>query len=987
VKHCSSRPARFIATHLFYALVCICVCGFLALSGIAQQKNAQQENGQQEIVRQNKDMPKAEELPTGMSINPLAARRSTLQPLNPGLPDLPDFTVDHPISTAVSPDGATLLILTSGYNRNNDAKGKAIPLQTSEYIFVFDIQQARPVQRQALRIPNAYVGIAWAPDNTHFYVGGGQDDNVHVFAQDGEKWSESGAIALGHKTGLGIADRSETKVTPLDPMVAGLAVSPNGKKLLVANHQNDSVSLIDVEAKQVIAELDLRPGKINPAQKGVAGGEYPYGVVFASDDRAYVSSLRDREIIVLELKPSLAVSGRVKTHGQPGKLIVNREGTLLFAAADNSDSVVIVDTAKDKVVAEIKTTAPAGIFTNRGGFKGSNPNSLALSADEKTLYVTNGGTNSVAVIMLDIDPDDSRVVGMIPTAWYPTSVSVSKNGAMLYVVNGKSMPGPNPKACRNTMTTVSDDRACAAAGQYILQLEKGGFAVIPRPDAPELRELTQQVARNNHFVTSAEDPKNRQLFAFLHQHIKHVIYVVKENRSYDQVLGDLEKGNGDPSLTLFPEAITPNHHDLARRFVTLDNFFDSGEVSGVGWNWSTAARTTDEVERSIPLNYAFRGMTYDAEGANRNINVGMDSAHDRNTEKLDDAENQLPGHADVAAPDGPEDESGAGYLWDGALRSGLSLRNYGFFIDLSHYNIIPGSDPPIPLLHDPAASKTIVATATKANLQLVTDPYFRGFDQRFPDYWRYKEWEREFNDFVARDNLPNLELVRLPHDHLGLFNEAVDGVNTVETEIADNDYAVGLLVEKVAHSKYAKDTLIFVIEDDAQNGPDHVDAHRSLALIAGPYVKQRAVIARRFNTVALLRTMEEVLGIKPLGLNDALQPPMAEVFSTQQAGWTYKARVPSSLRSTKLPLPAETADDKAHTTKADLLPIHNAAYWAEKTKGFDFSTEDKLDSDSFNLILWNGLKAESTPYPSERNGRDLSKHRNELLREYRKSEN
>jgi DNA-binding beta-propeller fold protein YncE len=500
-----------------------------------------------------------------------------------------------------------------------------------------------------------------------------------------------------------------------------------------------------------------------------------------------------------------------------------------------------------------------------------------------------------------------------------------------------------------------------------------------------LRELTQQVARNNRFAMPADDPKSRQLFAFLHEHIKHVIYVVKENRSYDQVLGDLEKGNGDPSLTLFPEAMTPNHHELAREFVTLDNFFDSGEVSGVGWNWSTAARITDEVERSIPLNYAFRGMTYDAEGMNRNINVGLDSAHDRNTEKLDDAENQLPGHADVAAPDGPEDESGAGYLWDAALRVGLSVRNYGFFIDLSHYSIIPGAEPPIPMLHDPAASATRVATATKANLQQVTDPYFRGFDQRFPDYWRYKEWEREFDDFIAHNNLPNLELVRLPHDHLGLFNEAVDGVNTVETEIADNDYAVGLLVEKVAHSKYAKDTLIFMIEDDAQNGPDHVDAHRSLALFAGAYVKQRAVVSKRFNTVTLLRTMEEVLGIKPLGLNDALQSPMTDVFSTQQAAWNYKARVPGILRTTKLPLPAATADDK--TGAANVSPGHDAAYWAEKTKGFDFSAEDKLDSDSFNMVLWKGLKGDGQPYPSERDGRDLSKHRDKLLRDLRKSKN
>jgi DNA-binding beta-propeller fold protein YncE len=276
-----------------------------------------------------------------------------------------------------------------------------------------------------------------------------------------------------------------------------------------------------------------------------------------------------------------------------------------------------------------------------------------------------------------------------------------------------------------------------------------------------------------------------------------------------------------------------------------------------------------------------------------------------------------------------------------------------------------------------------VATATKANLQQVTDPYFRGFDQRFPDYWRFKEWEREFDGFVAHDNLPSLELVRLPHDHLGLFDEAVDGVNTVETEIADNDYAVGLLVEKVARSKYAKNTLIFVIEDDAQNGPDHVDAHRSLALVAGPYVKQRALISKRFNTVVLLRTMEEVLGIKPLGLNDALQPPMSEVFSTQQATWNYKARVPAILRSTQLPLPAATAEK----TLGPVASSHDAAYWAGKTKNFDFSAEDKLDSESFNLVLWKGLKGESQPYPSDRNGQDLSRHRDALLHAQRKSKN
>jgi YVTN family beta-propeller protein len=707
-------------------------------------------------------------------------------------------------------------------------------------------------------------------------------------------------------------------------------------------------------------------------------------VAFKGDDKAYVSSLRDREIVALDLHaaPAVAITGRIKVHGQPGKMVLNHAQNLLFAVADNSDSLVIVDTVKDRVLAEIKTTAPAAIFPNHAGFKGSIPTGVALSPDEKTVYVTNAGTNSVAVIHLDRDPDDSRVVGLIPTGWYPNAVSVSADGTLLYVVNGKSNAGPNPQGCRNTFSIARGDRPCSTAEQYILQLEKGGFAVIPLPSAGELQALTAQVAANNHFLPIADAIAGKEVFSFLRNHIKHVIYIVKENRTYDQVLGDLEKGNGDPRLNLFPDAMTPNHHDLARRFVTLDNFYDSGEVSGDGWNWSTAARATDVTERTIPMNYAQRGMTYDVEGVNRGINVGGGSAAARTTAKLDDRQNQLPGTADVAAPDGPEDETGAGYLWDSARRAKVSLRNYGFYIDLGHYSNSPDTGPAVPLLHDPAASHTRVAFPTKTALQDVTDPYFRSFDQSFPDYWRYKEWEREFDDYVKHDSLPSLELLRLNHDHFGNFKEAIDGVNTVETEMADDDYALGLVAEKVAHSKYGKDTLIFVIEDDAQDGPDHVDAHRSIAYVFGPYVKQGAVVSARYNTVSVLRTIEEVLGMQPLGLYDALQPPMTEVFSTEQATWTYSVHVPAILRTTQLPLPPATPDEK----KKSFQPGHDAAYWAEKTLGYDFSAEDKLDSAQFNLVLWNGLKGEDQPYPSDRDGRDLSKNRKRVLREYKNNQ-
>jgi YVTN family beta-propeller protein len=924
--------------------------------------------------------PKA--LPTGMSITPTAASGSKLLFLNPGLPGMPEFLADHPIATALSPDGRTLLVLTTGFNRVYDIKAKIVPERSNEYVFVYDVTQDPPAKLQAIPIPNTCMGFAWAPDGGQFFVSGGSDDNIHLFSQKlpaqgpGSWVEELPAIPLGHKEGLGIDDEEGSKDHKNKPVAAGLAVSHDGKRLLVANHMNDSVSLIDLAERKVIAELDLRPGKSDVARNGQAGGEYPYDVAFKGNDKAYVSSLRDREIVVLDLRSALAVSGRIKTRGQPGKMVMNPAQTALFAVADNSDTVVVVDTAKDRILTEIKITAPAGILPGKFGFKGANPTGLALSPDERTLFVSNGGTNSVAVVRLDRELDDGRVIGLIPTGWYPNAVSVSRDMRFLYVANAKSPAGPNPAGCRNTYYTVSsDDRPCALAQQYIWQLEKGSLEVVPLPDAAELKRLTLLVARNNHFSAPPEPLANRKLFAFLRSRVRHVIYIVKENRSYDQVLGDLEKGNGDPRLALFPEALAPNHHEIARRFVTLDNFHDSGEVSGNGWNWSTAARATDFVERTIPLNYAKRGLPYDVEGINRGINVGAARAEERVRGRLEDPENQLPGPADVSAPDGPEDATGAGYLWDSALRAKLTVRNYGFFANLAHYSATTEGGPAAPLLHDPAAAGVRVAFPTNPRLQEITDPYFRSFDMRFADYWRFKEWEREFDEFAKHDNLPSLELLRLPHDHFGNFTEAQDGVNTVETMMADNDYAVGLVLEKVAHSKYARDTLIFVIEDDAQNGPDHVDAHRSIALAAGPYVKQGAVVSRYFTTVSLLRTIEEVLGIQPLGLNDALQPPMTEIFSPRQESWSYTARVPAVLRGTQLPLPPQKAG------AAQALPRHDAAYWAGQTRGFDFSSEDKLDSAAFNLVLWNGLKDEREPYPAERDGRDLRKGRTRFLRD------
>ncbi|MHB8524887.1 MAG: bifunctional YncE family protein/alkaline phosphatase family protein [Candidatus Acidiferrales bacterium] len=978
---------------IFVVAVCAALAIYFGMHYAARPRRQPRVNAPQTPSLESRQV-----LPSGMTITPMAAPGAFFVPLNPDLPGLPSFVAGQPVTTAVSPDGATLLVLTSGYNRMDNALGREIKKDSNEYVFVFDISQPQPRKLQVLQVPNTFDGIAWNPNGAQFYVSGGVDDDVHTFARRNGRWAESGSpIALKHGKGLGI----DTK-----PEAAGVAVTADGKRLLVANFENDSVSMIDLAARKKIAELDLRPGKINSQQAGVPGGEFPFWIVIKGNDTAYVSSPRDRQIVVLDISGEPKVKARIAVPGEPTKMILDREQNYLYAALPSDDGVAMIDTASNRMLVTVGTTAPRATFSNPGRLMGSNPNGLALSPDGKQLYVTNGGANSIAVIddIPSARPVQTAVIGekgyisvgkvsgLIPTGWYPSSVSASRDGKTLYVVTSKSIPGPNVAGCRNTTSIARGSLdECYGQNEYILQLNKGGFEVIPTPQENELASLTKQVAANDHYVSDAQHAADNRKMAFLRAHIKHVIYIIKENRTYDQVLGDLPEGNGDPHLAMLPQPISPNHHQLAQQFVDLDNFYCSGDVSGEGWNWSTAARASQMVENIYPINYAGRGMTYDFEGDNRNINVGFATLADRraaNPETPNDKD-LLPGTADLDAPDGPGGDAGTGYLWDAALRANLTVRNYGFFLDGERYFARPGKGAPIPLLRDPYASKTQVAFADKPALMKITDPYFRGFDLKFPDYWRYTEWHREFQGYIASGKLPNLELVRLGRDHFGDFAGAIDGTGTVEAEMGDNDYSIGKLIEQVAKSPFAKSTVIFIVEDDAQNGPDHVDAHRSVALIAGAYVKQGAVISTHYTTVNMLRTIEEILGMKPMGINDDVLDPMADVFTTKAHAWSYTAIVPQILRSTKLPLPpatvaantgATTAASPEELSAAFAKPRHDAAYWAARTRGFDFSVEDHINSAQFNRILWKGLMGPKVPYPKVRDGRDLRRNRGALLR-------
>ena len=920
----------------------------------------------------------AQVLPTGATITPTAATGSVFVPLTTSLPDFPVYTPDGAETTAISPDGKTLLILTSGYNLMEDSSGNYTGTDSGEFVFVYDISTpSTPVQTQVVFLSDydeTFDGIVWAPNGSAFYVGGGGDDNVHTFTLQGGLWTEFGTpIALGHFGDL------MQKETETGPTAAILGITPDGKTLFVANHETDSITSVDLVHGAVLQEYDLRPGIINPAQTGVPGGEFPYGIAVAGTHRLRLQRARSRDRRAEFAGGVLTLTTRIPVAGNPERMVLNAAQTKLFVVAANSDALIIINTATNKVVSQVNTSAPVGILGS-GKYmpKGSNPNSVTLSPDESTAYVTNGGTNSVAVV--NLTGKTPSVAGLIPTGWYPNSVSISPDGSTLYVVNAKSVETANPLNCRyiNNDPGGGFGSACNLAAQdgsgnqYAWQNEYSGFLTLPVPSAVQLATLSGQVAQNNGFNFQLS-PNDIATMTFLQQHIQHVIYIVKENRTFDQVLGDLTNGaNADPAYTQFPASVTPNFHNFANNFVTFDNFDDSSMVSMDGWQWSLAARALDMNEKCVKVNYGKGGCQYDSEGTARNINVAITGVSARQAEQplYPPDPNLLPGNANEVEADGPDGKEGAGYLWDAALNAHLTVRNYGYYTDLGALDVREALGEISPTLAYPCSTKppTQVAWPAKKALLNRTDLCFWPFDQSYPDFFRYAEWAREFDRQVKTNKFPNLVLLRYDHDHFGNFGTASFGVNTPELQIADDDYAVGLTVDKIAHSPYANNTLIFVIEDDPQDGADHVSGDRSLAFIIGPYVKQGgAVVSKPYSTVTMLRTIEGVLGLPQLSVHDAGVPPMTDAFNISQAGWTYSAIPSSYLYGTSLPI----LNKYVQNPDAIPHPTHDAAWWEAQTKGMDFSQADRIPTEKFNRILWKGMMG-GRPYPALKPGKTVS---------------
>jgi YVTN family beta-propeller protein len=931
------------------------------------------------------------QLPTGQFVTPTILDGAVQQYLNPGLTAYPNFVAGMAVRSQLSPDGTRLAIITAGQNSLYKPDGTVDAANSTQFIFLYNVDgasRAKPVLTNVIKQVNAHVGLVFSPDGNTLYAAGGSDDAVYVYTRSGGSFTAAAPIGLGHfAPGATGSARNKGVGLSVQPNASGMGISADGRTLVVANNYNDSISVIDTATRLVRYEHDLRPYFVgNEGRDGKAGGTFPFAVVVKGNDTAYVSCDRDREVVVVDVSSPTAgtLIKRIKLDGNALGMTLDESQSRLYVAQDNADQVAVIDTSTNRVRARIDARAPAGMLPARK-YTGAATFAVTLSRDGNTLYAVNSGANSIAVIPLT-GRKANTVSGLIPTAYEPHDITFSADGSWMYIISGKSATGPNPghlagSTASITSITYPGGNAAAAASsrasnQYQFQLERASLVSAPVPSFGDLRDLTERVAKNNSY-SSETDEKDARVMQFLRRRIKHVIYVVKENRTYDQVLGDLTNGaNGDPNLTQFGQSLTPNNHNLATRFVTLDNFMNPGDGSMDGWSWTMQGRVTNTETITQQINYASvnRGLSYESEGANRNVPVNFGTVAERDaaagvagTTNYSDASASLPGgtvnllagtgnHASTDAPFGIED----GYIFNAVLKAGGTVRNYGFLVN----NIGSIGTKTAPVI-DPFASGIVQVAPLDPALAPLTDVYFRGYDQNYPDLWRYNEWKREFDQFVANGKLPGLSLVRISHDHMGSFGSALGGVNTPETQQADCDLALGRMVEAVANSRYAADTLIIVTEDDVQDGPDHADSHRGTAFVVGPYVKQGKVVSTRYNQVSALRTIEDVLGTEHINLNTAFQQPMADVFDIRSSGrWTYAAEASTVLATTTLALGKGDKEVK-FAAGLHITPQHDAAYWDKVTAGFDFSEADQVPPAQFNRVLWTGLMG-SRPYPTLR---------------------
>ncbi|HZD65659.1 MAG TPA: bifunctional YncE family protein/alkaline phosphatase family protein [Acidimicrobiales bacterium] len=768
---------------------------------------------------------------------------------------------DLPLATAVSPDGKTMVIVNAGYG--------------DQTVQVVDTATSKVVQTLSYKTPKAiFAGVAFGPQGHHAYVSGGGDNLIRTYTVSGQHLTENKSIALPTINPTG----GKVNMFP-----ARLAVTPDGKRLVVADQLADAATVVD-----------LATGSTHT----VGVGHRPYGVAISPDGKtAYVSNQGAKTLSVVDIAGTTPVVRSTITVGtHPNQILMNHAGSRLYVANGDSDQISVVDTATGKVAHTISLApykkAPVG----------ANPDGIALSPDQNTLYVANSGDNDLAVVNLGKD----QVQGLIPTAWYPTSVR--QVGSRLYAISAKGLgAGPNPNGPNPYTDNYRRSHDAAAwDAQYVGSMMKGMLTTLAVPTRAGLAQDTRRVDANDGFAKGSSVRGGGGVGqSVIPRHvgqsspIKHVIYVVKENRTYDQEFGSLGKGNGDPKLNLFGHASAPNSRTLQRRFVTLDNFYANSEVSAQGWNWVVASNSNPYTEQTWVANYSGRNHPYPSEKGDPAI-----------------APNVSPADA---------------YMWDRLADKHISFRNYGFYV------------------HPNAANQEV---ASDPRLNAHTDHAFRGFDLNCPDSAnsftarsskcglpRITEWKREFAGYVKHHDLPTFEFLRLPNDHT---DATAPGKPTPKAYVADNDWALGQLVDAVSHSPYWRNTAIFVTEDDAQAGPDHVDAHRTISQVISPYTRTGNVDSTFYDTASMLRTMELIVGIKPLTQFDAYATPMVNSFTNHPNLTPYTAVKP-------------TTNMAATNTASSPMAAQSARQ--------NVAEADRINEAEFNQAIWKSVKGADSQMP------------------------
>jgi len=742
---------------------------------------------------------------------------------------------DLPLNMAVSPSRKYLAVTNNG--------------QSDQMIQLIDAQNMQVLD--SVMMAKAWLGLAFSHDSRFLYASGGNDNWIVKFLLKNDKLVAQDTLVIG-------------KPWPEKISIAGIAVDGVGNLIYAVTKENNSLYIIDIERKEVLGQFRL-------------DGE-AYTCILSPDQSILYISCWGCNKVILFNTGERRFAGTISVGDNPNDLCLTNDGSFLFVANANDNSVSVISTREHRVM----ETLNCALFPNAP--TGSTTNAVVLSEDDKTLYVANADNNCLSVFDVS-KPGSSESKGYIPTGWYPTCVRIS--GKTLFISNGKGVTsrpnpfGPNPAGREQDVRYQKSDKAVKE--QYIGGLFRGTLSIVDEPGAEQLAAYSKAVYTNTPYTEKSDYQSEGQSGNPIPMRvgdpspIRYVFYVIKENRTYDQVLGDMPEGNGDTSLVLFGEKISPNHHALAREFVLLDNFYVDGEVSADGHNWTMGAYATDYIEKNWPTGYGGRGGNYDSEGSREIAN----NKH---------------------------------YLWDFCKQYGVSYRSYGEFAS--------GGKPNIPVL----------------NGHICT--YFTSWDQRVRDTVRFGQWKRDFDSLLVLNSVPQFNTIRFINDHTEGLSM---GRPTPFAHMADNDLALGMFVDYLSHSPIWNESAIFIVEDDAQNGPDHVDAHRTVALVAGGFVKKGFVDHTMYSTSSMLRTMELILGLPPMSQYDASATPLWRCFNNESAHPPYDVK----------PIHVNLDEKNSVISK-----------WSRMSETFNFAIEDRAPDAEFNEVIWKavkGLDAECPP--------------------------